>query len=71
MGCWKLLSKNTGIAECLQATRPTTAIDSVSGLEIREQTRTQWTLIVGNAWRHCRVGRGMSCRTNGKKVSLI
>ena len=30
-------------------TRPTTAIDSVSGLQIREQIRTKWTLIVGNA----------------------
>ena len=29
------------IAECLKATRPTTAIDSVSGLQIREKLRTQ------------------------------
>ena len=31
------------------ATRPTTVIDSVSGLQIREAARTQWSLIVGNA----------------------
>ena len=37
------------IAECLLATRPTMVIDSVSGLQIREQIRTQWNLIVGNA----------------------
>ena len=45
------------------ATRPTTIIDLVGGFQIREQLRTQWTLIVGNAWRHCRVGHGMFCRT--------
>ena len=32
-----------------EATRPTTVIASVSGFEFREQLRTQWTLIVGNA----------------------
>ena len=42
-----------------------------SGFQFREQIRTQWTLIVGNAWRHCRVGHGMPCRTNGRKASLI
>ena len=36
-----------------------------------EQLKTQWTLIVGNAWRRCRVGHGMSCRTSGKRASLI
>ena len=30
-----------------------------SGFQIREELRTQWTLIVGNASRHCRVGRGI------------
>ena len=39
MGCWKRLSKNTGIAECLNATRPTTVIDLVSGLQIREHAK--------------------------------
>ena len=37
------------IAEWLKATRPTTVIGSVSGLQFRDQPRTRWTLIVGNA----------------------
>ena len=31
MGCWKRLSRNTGIAECLNATRPKMVIGLVHG----------------------------------------
>ena len=67
----KEFSNREGHCRVPLATRPTTVIDSVSGLAIREALRTQWTLIVGNALRRCRAGRGMPCRTNGKKASLI
>ena len=40
---------------------------SVIGSANKERKRTQWNLIVGNAWRHCRVGHGIPIRTNGKK----
>ena len=40
------------------------------GLTFREDPKTRWTLIVGNALRHCRVGHGMSCRINGKRALL-
>jgi predicted helicase len=59
------------IAEFLRTTRPMTVIDSGSGLAFRGDLRTKWILIVGNAWRHCRVGHGISCQTGGTKAYLI
>ena len=41
------------------------------GFNTENKPRTQWTLIVGNALRRCRVGHGIPCLTNGKKASLI
>jgi predicted helicase len=45
----KKFSEREGHCQCLKATRPTTTIDSVSGFQFREELRTRWNLIVGNA----------------------
>ena len=45
----KQFSEREGHCRVPKATRPMTVIDLVSGLQFREELRTKWTLIVGNA----------------------
>jgi len=68
---WKSLQNGRDIAEFQLCIRQMKVIDLAFGLGTKERLRTLWTLIVGNALRHCLAGHGRSCQINGKKASLI
>src|SRR4051794_39024717 len=82
MFCWTIgrdvslilssFANDRGVAECFNVTRLMMALCSVSGSRSREKQSTQWTLIIANALKHCRVGRGMHFfRNNGTRASPV
>ena len=64
----KQFSEREGHCRVVLATRRRWLWARDMGLQFKERKRTQWNLIVGNAWRHCRVGHGIHIPINGRRV---